>query len=90
MTWVPEHKLDVANRMGLRRALAVLERRGLIVRYLDGSVHLTEVGAAIVGELTPMSKEESTAFFLAGTDAFRRRREQAIAEGRLQSNGKPW
>ena len=25
-----EHKLDVANRMGLRRALAVLERRGLI------------------------------------------------------------
>ena len=56
-----EHKLDVALTIGLRHALAMLERRGLVTRYVGGWVELTEAGAAVVGECTPMSKEEIAA-----------------------------
>ena len=44
-----EHKLDVADAIGLRHALAMLERRGLVTRHVGGWVKLTEVAAAVVG-----------------------------------------
>jgi hypothetical protein len=37
-----DHRIDVAHQIGLRRALAVLAWRGLILRYVDGSLELTE------------------------------------------------
>jgi hypothetical protein len=53
-----EHTLDVAHAIGLRRALAILERRGLVTRYPGGRIELTEAGVAAVGERPPISKEE--------------------------------
>jgi hypothetical protein len=77
-----EHKLDVAHAIGLRRALAILERRGLVTRYVGGWVELTEAGVAVVGECTPISKEEIAADHSTAIDAVKRRREAAIAAGR--------
>jgi hypothetical protein len=84
------HKLDVAHAIGLRRAMAVLERRGLVTRYVGGWVELTEAGAAVVGECEPTTKEEIGADASAGLDAVRRRKEAAIALGRLKPNGARW
>jgi hypothetical protein len=39
------HRLDVAHQLGLRRALSILERRGLVVRAPGGWLGLTEDGA---------------------------------------------
>ena len=56
-----EHKRDVALAIGLRHALVMLERRGLVTRYVGGWVELTEAGAAVVGECAPISREEIAA-----------------------------
>ena len=53
-----EHTLDVADAIGLRHALAVLERRGLLTCYVGGWVELTGVGAAVVGADVPEATEE--------------------------------
>jgi hypothetical protein len=52
-----EPKLDVAHAIGLRRALAMLERRGLVTCYVGGWVELTGAGAAVVGECALEAKE---------------------------------
>jgi hypothetical protein len=56
-----EHKLDVAHVIGLRQALAVLERRGLVTRYVGGRLELTRVGVAAVDECALETKEETAA-----------------------------
>jgi hypothetical protein len=56
-----EPKLDVAHAIGLRRALAMLERRGLVTCYAGGWVELTEVGAAMAGDCALEIKEEAAA-----------------------------
>jgi hypothetical protein len=84
-----EQKLDVAHAIGLRRALSVLERRGLITCYVGGRVELTGVGAAMVGDCTPI-KEEIAADHSTATDAFKRRRKAAIGAGRPKPNGARW
>jgi hypothetical protein len=45
----PKHKRDVAHAIGLRRALSMLERRGLVTCYVGGWVELTGAGAAASG-----------------------------------------
>jgi DNA-binding PucR family transcriptional regulator len=82
-----DHKLDVAHRLGLRRALATLERRGLIVRYVGGWVQLTEEGALVAGDCQPWTRDAISAEMNGAVDAFRRRRAEAIAAGRLKPNG---
>jgi hypothetical protein len=52
-----EPKLDVAHAIGLRRALAMLERRGLVTCYVGGWVELTGAGAGVLGECALETKE---------------------------------
>jgi hypothetical protein len=52
-----EHKRDVAQAIGLRHALSMLERRGLVTCYVGGWVELTGAGAAAVGECVLETKE---------------------------------
>jgi|SRR3954451_18856705 len=85
-----DHRLDVAHQLGLRRALAALEQRGLIKRYRDGWIELTEAGASVAGECKPMTNDDINAEIRAHAAAMRERYEAAIAAGRLQPNGKPW
>jgi hypothetical protein len=54
-----EHKVDVAHVIGLRHTLAMLERRGLVIRYGGGWVELTGAGAAMVGECALETKDEA-------------------------------
>jgi hypothetical protein len=49
--------LDVAHAIGLRHALAMLERRGLVTCYVGGWVELTRAGTGVVGECAPETKE---------------------------------
>jgi hypothetical protein len=55
-----EHKPDVAHAIGLRHALAMLERRGLVTRHVGGWVALTGDGAVVAGEC-PLETNEETA-----------------------------
>jgi len=82
-----KHRIDVAHQLGLRRALVMLDQRGLIIRYVGGLLELTEAGAVIAGDCQPMTHAEIGAEATAATDAYRRRREAAIAAGRLKPNG---
>ena len=41
---------EVVHAIGLYHALTMLERRGLVTRYVGGTVKLTRIGAAVVGE----------------------------------------
>jgi hypothetical protein len=52
-----EPKLDVKHAIGLRRALAMLERGGLVTCYVGGWVELTGAGAGVVGECALETKE---------------------------------
>jgi len=56
-----EHKLDVAHAIGLRHALAMLERRGLVTRHVGGWVELTRDGAVVAGECALETNEETAA-----------------------------
>ena len=56
-----EHKLDVAHAIGLRDALAMLERRGLVTRHVGGWVELTRDGAVVAGECALETNEETAA-----------------------------
>ena len=85
-----DHRIDVAHQIGLRRALAVLAWRGLILRYVDGSLELTEAGAAIAGDCPPWTPADISTDMTVATDAFQRRRDAAIAAGRLKPNGARW
>jgi hypothetical protein len=51
-----EDKRDVARAIGLCHALTMLERRGLVTRYVGGTVKLTRIGAAVVGEAGRITK----------------------------------
>jgi hypothetical protein len=84
------HRLDVAHQLGLRRALATLDQRGLLTRYVGGLVELTEAGAAIAGDCQPMTPAEIGDEARAAMNAIQRRREAAIAMGRLKPNGERW
>jgi hypothetical protein len=41
---------EVAHAIGLCHALTMLERSGLVTRCVGGTVKLTRIGAAVVGE----------------------------------------
>jgi hypothetical protein len=56
-----KHKHDAAHAIGLRHALAKLERRGLVTCYVGGWVELTGVGAAVVGECALETEEKTGA-----------------------------
>jgi hypothetical protein len=56
-----EHKREVGHAIGLRHALAMLERRGLVTCYVGGWVELTGVGAAVVGECALETEGETRA-----------------------------
>lgn len=83
-------RLDVAHQLGLRRALAALERRGLVTRYQGGWIELTEDGASVAGECKPMTVAAIPAEISARAAAMRERRNAAIATGRLKPNGERW
>ena len=48
------------SRTSLARAGGV-QRRGLIIRYTDGMLELTEAGAEVVGDCPPAMKDEIAA-----------------------------
>ena len=56
-----EHKLDVAHTIGLRHALTILERRGLVTRHVGGWVELTGGDAVVVSECALETEEETAA-----------------------------
>jgi hypothetical protein len=85
-----DHRLNVAHQLGLRRALAALEQRGLIIRYRDGWLELTEAGAIAAGECSPFTNADLIAEGKAEMAAARKRREAAIADGHLKPNGQRW
>jgi hypothetical protein len=85
-----DHRLDVAHQLGLRRALAALEQRGLIIRYRDGWLELTEAGTIAAGECKPFTEADISSEMRAQNAAARKRREAAIADGHLKPNGQRW
>jgi hypothetical protein len=85
-----DRRVDLAHELGLRRALAALEQRGLIIRYRDGWLELTEAGTIMAGDCKPMTEADLMAEALAERTAQRERTKAAIAAGRLKPNGEPW
>lgn len=84
-----DRRIDVAHQLGLRRALAMLEQRGLVIRYQGGWLGLTEAGATVAGECQPMTTDEIGAEARVAAAAIRERTKAAIDAGRLKPNGEP-
>jgi hypothetical protein len=89
-TYGNRRRIDVANLIGLRRALATLDRRRLVIRYQSGRLELTEAGEAVAGDCPPMTAPEVGAGAMLAAEAMRRRKTAAVAAGRLKPNGEQW